>query len=164
MRLTKARADLWTAPLLFALGAATAVGGYTMERLEIRRIHPASIPGLTPMLLGLALMVCAALLFFEARGRVRAAAEPSDAGGTSVAALALAGALCLGYALILVGTLPYWLATAIFVAGFACVFGWDPAAPRARNLRTAAFGLGYGLLVAASVAALFRYGFLVRLP
>lgn len=164
MRLTKAQADLWTAPLLFALGAATTVGGYRMDRLEIRQIHPASIPGLTPMLLGLVLMVCAVLLFFEARGRVRGAAEPSDAEGTSTPALILAGGLCLVYALIFIGTLPYWLATTLFVGGFAAIFGWDPAASRGRNLRTAALSLVFGLIVAAAIAALFRYGFLVRLP
>ena len=47
--MTMAMADRLTAGLLFLLGLALLVGGYTMDRLEIRQIHPASIPGLVPI-------------------------------------------------------------------------------------------------------------------
>ena len=43
-------------------------GGYAMDRLEFRQIHPASIPGLLPMILGAALMVCAVLLAVQVVG------------------------------------------------------------------------------------------------
>jgi putative tricarboxylic transport membrane protein len=164
MRLDKIRADLVTAPALFALGLAALVGGWRMDRLEIRRIHPASIPGLTPMLLGAALMLCAALLYADARGRARAGAvEPPDGAGSASALLA-AGGLCLFYALVLVGWLPFGLATGLFVAAFAGLFGWAPEASAGRNLRWAGLCAGFGALVALGVSALFRDAFLVRLP
>ena len=62
MRFDSPSADRLTAVAFFALGAAMAWGGFVMDRLEIRHIHPASIPGLVPMVLGGALMICAVLL------------------------------------------------------------------------------------------------------
>ena len=59
MRLDSARADQVTALVFFVLGVAMAIGGYTMDRLEVRQIHPASIPGLVPMILGGLLALCA---------------------------------------------------------------------------------------------------------
>ncbi|CAN0603617.1 unnamed protein product, partial [Ectocarpus sp. 12 AP-2014] len=43
-------ADRLTAVVLCLLGLAMTWGGFEMDRLEIRRIHPASIPGLVPMI------------------------------------------------------------------------------------------------------------------
>ena len=53
-----AKADLLTGVVLLALGLAMLYGGFAMDRLTIRQIHPASIPGLVPVGLGLALAVC----------------------------------------------------------------------------------------------------------
>ena len=52
---TRARADLITAIVLLALGLAVFYFSWTMDRLEVRRISPATIPGLVPMILGAAL-------------------------------------------------------------------------------------------------------------
>jgi putative tricarboxylic transport membrane protein len=93
-----------------------------MDRLEIRQIHPASIPGLVPMM--------------------------------------LAAALCCAYALVLVGRLPFFIATALFVAAFVAAFR-----PSGRPwLRHGVMAAGFGIATAVTVSALFRYGFLVRLP
>src|SRR6056297_2853194 len=62
MPFDSARADRITAFVFFVLGAAMTWGGYVMDRLEIRQIHPASIPGLVPMFLGVALMLCRSAL------------------------------------------------------------------------------------------------------
>ena len=171
-------ADRATAVVLAALGAAMAVGGWTMDRLEVRRIHPASIPGLVPMLLGVALCVCAALLWRSAGAGARADAAAADAGaaasghgpgpgaaadeGTSAVALAFAALWSGFYALGLVGTLPFVLATTLYVAGFVLFFEWRGHG-RPRPARVA-FALGFAVLVAGTVAVLFRYAFLVRLP
>ena len=45
-----AMADRLTAIVLLVIGLALLVGGWTMDRLEVRQIHPASIPGLVPMI------------------------------------------------------------------------------------------------------------------
>ena len=60
-------ADRLTGGILFVLGISMLVGGYTMDRLEIRHIHPASIPGLVPMGLGMAMAICALLLIMSTR-------------------------------------------------------------------------------------------------
>ena len=153
MRLNSARADRVTAVILLGLGIAMVWAGWTMDRLEVRRIHPASIPGLVPMLLGVALALCGGLLFRSARD------PEANAAQGSLADLGWAATLCLAYAMVLVGNLPFVLATAIFVAAFLVLFDRDRAlGPRFVT------ALLYGGGVAAAVAALFRYAFLVRLP
>jgi hypothetical protein len=158
MRFDSPAADRVAAVLLAALGAAMLVGGYTMGRLEMRQIHPASIPGLVPMLLGGAMVICAVLLFISAPAAPREpAAEPGAASNRN---LAIAMGLCCTYALALVGRVPFPLATALFVAAFVAVF----RPRRTRGPAGYALAAGYGIVAAVAISALFRYGFLVRLP
>jgi putative tricarboxylic transport membrane protein len=158
MRADSPAADRVAALVFFGLGAAMLAGGYTMDRLEIRQIHPASIPGLVPMILGAALMLCAALLWL---GAPRAPRAPAGAAETaSPRNLAIAAGLCCAYALVLVGHLPFFVATAVFVAAFVAAFR-PSGRPALRHGLTA---VGFGIAAAAAVSALFRYGFLVRLP
>ena len=159
MRLDSARADRIAAVVLFVLGIAMLYGGYAMDRLEIRQIHPASIPGLVPMLLGAVLAICAAMLFAGARE----ADEPAPE-NVSWANAGIALGLCLVYAVVLVGRVPFFPATAAFVAVFAGVFRWRDARETASPARVAVLSAVFGIAVSAAVSALFRYGFLVRLP
>lgn len=161
--MTMALADRVTAVALFALGVSMAVGGWTMDRLEIRQIHPASIPGLVPMILGVLMALCAVLLWRSARTDEERASEPFLAGG-SWSRLGLTAALGVFYALVLVGTLPFFWATALFVSAFALVFsGPGTGGVRARAVRWGgAVALGLGVALATSV--LFEQVFLVRLP
>ena len=78
MSLNSPVADRVTAAVLFLLGAGLSWGGFTMDRLEVRLIHPGSIPGLVPMILGVALMGCAILLFAGARDKAREVAETGE--------------------------------------------------------------------------------------
>jgi putative tricarboxylic transport membrane protein len=161
-----ARADLVTGAILFALAVAVVAGSWSMDRLEARRIHPLSAPGFTPGLLGLALAVTSALLIIQAvrRGGATGWGEPFGAGGRlSPAMLRLLGALALSliYALGLIGRMPYWLATALFVSTFIAVFEWGDGGPRWLRL---AWAVGLGLGVGLVVSYVFRELFLVRLP
>jgi putative tricarboxylic transport membrane protein len=160
MTFDSARADRVAAVVLFALGIAMLYGGYTMDRLEIRQIHPASSPGLLPMLLGGVLAVCAVLLFAGARDDGEGAAVE----GVSWPNVGIALVLCLVYALGLVGRMPFFVATAIFIAAFAGVFAWRDADGARRPVRIVLFSLAFGIVVAGAISALFRYGFLIRLP
>lgn len=162
MRFDTPTADRVAALVFFALGAAMAWGGYAMDRLEIRQIHPASIPGLVPMILGLALMVCAVML---ALGASKAHDGPPRDPDVAWRDLFVALGLCCFYALGLVGSIPFAAATALFVAAFSGWFLWPPAeAGTAARLRIAVAVAVFGIVVAAATSALFRYGFLVRLP
>ncbi len=159
MSLNSPAADRITALALFALGAGMAWGGFTMDRLEARHIHPASIPGLVPMMLGVALMGCAVLLFTGARGAAREAGESGELWRD----LGIAAGWSVFYAVALVGQVPFVVATAIYIAGF--VWWFTRPAPGGRGaVRRAIVAVAFGVVVAVAVAVLFRYGFLVRLP
>lgn len=163
-KLHNLNADRITAVILLAFGAAVTYGGWVMDRLEIRRIHPASIPGLLPILLGIALMICAVVLYVQTRDKAEAGTNLSSAVPMRMGRLALILAVTLAYALGLVGTLPFWAATFVFVAGFICVFDW-PADVNPRSLsRLALAATIEGVAVAVAVSLLFEKAFLVRLP
>ena len=161
--MTMAMADRLTAGLLFLLGLALLVGGYTMDRLEIRQIHPASIPGLVPIILGLLLALCAALLFLSSfkTDDQRRALVLADG---SWARLGLTAAICTLYALGLVGWLPYFWATFVFATCFALLVSFPPAGARRAQVIAVLAALALGAGVALGSSLLFEKLFLVRLP
>lgn len=161
--MTMALADRLTAVLLFLLGLALLGGGYTMDRLEIRQIHPASIPGLVPMILGVLLALCAALLF-HASFRARAEGEALVLRGGSWVRLGLTAAICVLYALGLVGSLPYTWATFLFASAFALLFSFPLNGTRRAQVISVLSALALGAGVAFGSALLFAELFLVRLP
>jgi len=156
------RADLVTGAVLLALAVAVIVGSWNMDRLEIRRIHPLSAPGLTPGLLGVALGIASLILVAQSvrsggLGRLDWERRPLP----PAIRLAVAFALCLGYALGLVGRIPFWLATALFVTSFIAVFEWaDDGNRMARLVWAVAIGVAAGL----GISYVFSELFLVRLP
>lgn len=162
MRFESAIADRLTAAVLFALGAGMAWGGYAMDRLEIRQIHPASIPGLVPMILGAAMMLCALLLARGARDVHEAgAAEVSGGSWRDFAFTGIWGAV---FALGLVSRVPFAVATAIYIAVFAGWFLLPRAQGTAGRVKTLLFVCLFAIAVSTAISTLFRYGFLVRLP
>lgn len=167
MRFDSAIADRVTAVVFFALGAAMTYGGFIMDRLEVRQIHPASIPGLVPMMLGVALMICAGLLAWGARSKDSPATDddadtrPAQGSWSNFAVVAVWSAV---YALGLVGGLPFVVATAIYICVFSAWFTWQDGRGIAGNIRTVVLIGLFGCVMAAAISALFRFGFLVRLP
>jgi putative tricarboxylic transport membrane protein len=162
MRFDTPAADRVAATVFFALGASMAYGGYVMDRLEFRQIHPSSIPGLVPMILGVALMVCAALLALQAgKGDDRLAQSPDISWKDFFIALAF----CCVYAVAMVGHMPFDIATALFVTAFSGWFLWPPAgADLSTRMKIGAGVVLFGITVSAAISLLFRYAFLVRLP
>ncbi|MEO0452352.1 MAG: tripartite tricarboxylate transporter TctB family protein [Pseudomonadota bacterium] len=158
-----ASADRLSAIVFFSLGLALLVGGWTMDRLEIRQIHPASIPGLVPIILGILLALCAVLLFRASYANANED-EPEFIHFGSWTRLALTGALCTGYAIGLVGWLSYFWATAIFTFAFSLVFSYPVNGDQRSKLVAAAGALVLGLAVSFGSSILFRELFLVRLP
>lgn len=158
-----AMADRLTAVALFAIGLALLVGGWTMDRLEIRQIHPASIPGLVPMILGVLLAFCAVLLF-----RASFADDPrGDAvilKDGSWGRLALTAGMGIVYALILVGWLSYFWATALFGFAFSLVFSFPVEGDGRAKGMSVVWSIVLGVGVAYGSALLFEELFLVRLP
>ncbi len=160
MRMDSAVADRLTAIVLFLIGLASTWGGFVMDRLEIRQIHPASIPGLVPMILGFALMICAGALAWSARTpRGDAAANPN----TSASAFAVTLVWSALYALVAVGNMPFAIATMIYVAGFTLWFLWAENGQRPDPIKIILVVV-FSIAIAIGISVLFRDGFLVRLP
>ena len=161
------RADLITAIVLIALGLVVAYFSWTMDRLEVRRIHPSTIPGLVPFILGVALMLCESLL------AIRSARLDRPGGGAAlmrvlvswqaVRVLAVLG-LALIFTLGLIGRLPFWLASALFVFSFITLFETVLADHPGSLVRTLVWAAVVALGAGLGVQYVFGEIFLVRLP
>lgn len=161
------RADLVAAVILIVLACAILYGSWTMPRLEARRINPMTVPGLVPGLLSLVLLVCGVIL------AVRSVRAPVPGGWTELwSAIASHAALRAGvvmllalvYSLGLVGLLPFWAATALFVFAFILVFETWLAEPRRPLRQSLPWALGLAIATGAAVTIVFERAFLVRLP
>jgi putative tricarboxylic transport membrane protein len=158
---TPRRADLIFAALLTALAMGVVAESWRMPRLAELGVHPMSAPGLTPGLIGLVLAALGiALLVRSLRAGPAAAGEVAAAGQSVWWRALLALGLCLGYALGLLGHLPFRWATGLFVFAFIAAFAFD----RRRPLRSLGGAAAMALAVAFAVSLLFEQLFLVRLP
>jgi hypothetical protein len=163
------RADFVTALVLIALGGAVVAESLRMPRFAELDINPYTVPGLVPGALGVVLLVLGAALLVRATraGGWRlfgGAAGSSAAADQGIRNLVLAVALCVGYAAGLIGRVPFWLATFLFVALFVVVFEGGRAQSGREQVRRLAFAVAFGGLVAAGVTLVFQEVFLVRLP
>lgn len=160
-------ADRMTAVIIFALGLAMLVGGYTMDRLSIRQIHPLSIPGLVPMILGSALCLCAIILMVQSRTEARTAVEEeadTRLATGSFGRLALTVVLTFVYALLLVDRLPFFWATALFLAAFTLLFSWPDATGNRERVLIVVKSVVFAGVISYGTVMLFTEAFLVRLP
>ncbi len=163
------KADFVTGLVLIALGAAALALSLRMPRFEELNIEPYTAPGLVPGVLGAIILLLGGILCLCA---ARAGGWRLGAGrgrsvwlaDTGVRRLLLAILLTLTYAAGLVGRLPFWLATWLFVTAFVGLFEWPLATSSADRRRRLAVALIYGALVAAAVTQIFERVFLVRLP
>lgn len=161
------RADLITAIVLVALGLAVFYLSWTMPRLENRHVHPATIPGLVPLFLSIALTICGVLL------ALRSARAPAAGGWPGLAALfftrpALRVIVILGLALfhtlVLVGWLPFWAAAMIFIFVFIMIFEtWLADAPTT-PLNSLIWAACIAVAGGWGIFYVFERVFLVRLP
>jgi len=164
------KADFLFSILLAALGAAVCVQSWRMPRLEALGVNPWSVPGLTPGLIGAVLLLLGAILLLRSAkaGGWRlagggAASEDAERAGQAGRFL-LALLLTLGYAAGLVGRLPFWLASFLFVLAFIVAFQWRDARRGGTIVRSVTLATLQAALVSAVVTAAFQYLFLVRLP
>ena len=161
------RADLVAAIVFIALGALILYGSWTMPRLEVRRINPLTAPGLVPGMLSFALIVCGVILAVRSlRARIEGGWRELGAALVSreTRRALIVVALVLVYTLGLVGWLPFWAATAIFVFAFILTFElWVTPKPKPL-LRSLAWAFGLAVVTAVTVTLVFERLFLVRLP
>ena len=72
--------------------------------------------------------------------------------------------LCVGYAGGMIGTIPYWLATGIFVFLFVSLFEWRRDAEPRTRMRGLIIAAVIAVAVAGIVTWVFANVFLVTLP
>lgn len=118
-------------------------------------------PGLVPAMIGGALMVLGLVLVVRSwRGEVIGYLDAEGAGGRRVL---VALGLMLVYGLVLIGRIPFGIATFLFVTSFVMAFNL-PAANNKALAILAAKAVVTGFLVALAVQFVFESIFLVRLP
>jgi putative tricarboxylic transport membrane protein len=159
-----ARADFWTGVFLSGLGFAFAFEAWRMPRLEERGINPLTAPGIVPGILGVVLLILGLVLALrgpsEDRPHIGLAAIVGTQNGP--ARLAVALGLNLVFGLVLVGWLPFWLATFIYLVVFMGIFGLEPG--RAGLATRAALLLVIAAAATMGIVYLFEALFYVRLP
>jgi hypothetical protein len=160
------RKDLWVAASFLAFSLAVFVVALRMPRFAEQGGEIYTAPGLVPSFYAVVIGVLSLWLSWRSIKRGALERAPSTAThneGNSNGRLAIAAVLGLVFTVGLIGRMPFWLATTIFVALFIVVFEWQPGLPGARARR-----LGTALLQAAVtgflVTLVFEKIFLVRLP
>jgi hypothetical protein len=162
------RADLVSACVWIAFGAAVFIGSWNMDRLEKLHINKYEIPGLVPGLLGAAIVLLGILLVLRsiARGALQPAGapQPAPAGSRKYTATVL-GAMLL-YSVVLVGHgLPFWLVTGAFVTAFIFFFDRERQSALGRSTpRQLLLAATCGIVTSLIVSLVFQDVFYVRLP
>lgn len=162
------RWDLYIAAAFLALGLAIMAGAMAMPTFYDRMQQIYTAPGLVPGVYGAIIALLSLWLALRAvarGGAKKPKAEPRKAlEGNSNFRLFLAVLLCMIYCVVLIGRLPFWLATTIFIAGFIVVFEWQAGMAPAARVKSAAQAVAIGFVTGVSVLLLFEKLFLVRLP
>ena len=161
---TSARSDWRGGAGWVGFGLLILIGSWRMERFESMGAQLYAMPGFVPALLGGALVLLGLVLMLRGWQRQRHEAPAPDNATRAEplinGRIALTLALTLVYAALLIGRLPFWLATAVFVAAFVALY-----APREQALaRRLVVALLAGLITSAVVTWVFQFIFLVRLP
>jgi putative tricarboxylic transport membrane protein len=158
------RADLYTAAVLLALGILVLVLALQMPTFVEQSHTGLTAPGIVPGFYGIVIAILAIVLGLRAvrRGAMaprRHGPALATGDGRQLATAALLGTIYAGG---LVGRLPFWLASALFVFAFTTAFEWSagPQGRARRIIEAALLGLGTGI----AVMLVFERIFLVRLP
>jgi len=153
-----ARSDLLGGAGWIVFGAAIVAAALQMDRFEAMGATLYTMPGFVPAIFGSALVVLGAVLALRGWRRRAASQEAEPALFNRRVVLMLA--LTLVYTIGLVGRVPFWLATPLFIGAFIFVFTDDT-----RTLpRRAALAVAVGVLTTVTVVGVFEQIFLVRLP
>lgn len=163
------RADLVAGAAFTALGLAAVEESWRMPTLAEFGVEPWSAPGVVPALVGAGMVLSGLLLALRAvragaleRGRTLAAELGFDAGARRRVLLALL--LMAGYAIGLVGRVPFRVATFVFVLTFVLLFRLPRAENAQARLRETLFAVSLAAATALGVGFVFEYLFYVRLP
>lgn len=164
------KADFVTSIVLIAFSVSVVVLSLQLPRLEHRNINPYTAPGIVPGFLGIIIGVLSMILFIRSIVRRGWKLELTGKGivgffkGETFFRLALTIGLSVFYGIFLIGIMPYWLATGIFIFVFILVFEIKLHVPLKDQRKRLLFAFVVSVVSTAAIAGLFRYIFLVDLP
>lgn len=165
-----ARADFITGIILILLNLYVIIESWRMPRLEHLKAHPLSVPGIVPAFIGMVLILFGIVLVIRSikRGGHRigvsldgfrqAISKPGNQ------RLLLTAFLTIGYAVFLIGTLPYWLATGLFILIFVLLFEQKRGMTMVQWRRCVITAVLIATLSSAAITIVFERLFLVTLP
>jgi hypothetical protein len=165
--LPSARADFYGGLAWIAFGVAVGIASWRMDRLERMGVSFFTAPGLVPGVLGILLAICGAVL--AARAWSRGAFGPVQRPPVLLhpdllARIGITLVLCLGFALGLVGRVPFWVAAATYLFLQIAVLQYPERRSRNELGRGLAVAAVIALVAANVIAFVFEKIFLVRLP
>ncbi|RZJ02931.1 MAG: hypothetical protein EOO54_26085 [Haliea sp.] len=159
------RSDLVSGGVWVVIGAAIAIGSWNMDRLEKQGVQAFTAPGLVPGVLGVMILLAALAIVVRSVRRGALNVVGSAPAGPGIAGVAAALVLCIGYAGVLIGHgLPFWAASSLYLFLHIFVLQWPERRAAAQVPRGLAVAAVIGLAGGVSIALLFEYAFLVRLP
>jgi hypothetical protein len=164
------KADFITSLILVGFGLAVLVLSIQMPRFESRDANPYSVPGIVPGLLGIVIGMLGLVLLIRSvrsggyRLNLRNFSLTAYLSNEATKRMVVTIAICLFYAFVMIGRIPYLLATIIFIAMFVITFEYRRTDPSATRMRTVLFALLLAVIAGGVIWAVFRYLFLVSLP
>jgi len=163
------RTDLWIASVFFVFGATAAWLAYVMPTYADQKGEIYTAPGLVPGFYGIVIVLLSIWLgarairqgALQARAGQLAADKPPRAVDLK---LALAAGLGLLFIVGLLGRMPFWLSSAIFVAAFTSIFEWQADQAWSVRARRVGEAVLLGLATGICIMLVFEKVFYVRLP
>ena len=156
-----ARSDLWGGAAWTGFGLLIVGEALRMDRYEAMGAVLYTMPGFVPGMLGAVVALLGIVLMLRGwRRKLRETAAGEEAERLFNRRIAITMVLSLVYAGLLIGRVPFWLATAVYVAAFVATFAPDGQAV----LRRITVSVLAGVITSAVVTLVFQYVFLVRLP
>ena len=157
-----ARSDLLGGAGWVGFGLLILIASLRMDRYEAMGAQLYTMPGFVPGIFGIVVALLGVVLMLRGwlrrSGETATAIEPTEPLLNRRIVHTLV--LTLVYAGLLIGRVPFWLATALFVAAFVALFAPDDQA----IARRAVVALAAGVITSAVVTLVFQHVFLVRLP
>ena len=155
-----ARSDLWGGAAWTGFGLLIVGEALRMDRYEAMGAVLYTMPGFVPGMLGGVIALLGLVLLLRGWRRSLSVAHEPPGVPLLNRRIAITLALSVPYAALLIGRVPFWLATALFVAVFVASFAPEDQAP----LRRLVVSVLAGVLTSAVVTFVFQHIFLVRLP
>jgi len=164
------RADFLTGVGLIILSLYVIIESWSMPRFEHLQSHSLSVPGLVPAFLAVIIFILGSVLVARSIGRgghrlgVNRESFRQTLKVVGNQRLMLTAGLTICYAVFLVGTLPFWLATGLFIFLFVFLFEWQRGMTISHLRRCIISAILVAVISAATITLVFERLFLVTLP